>query len=111
MIFFAGNLFFGIAFTLLAPMVLSRTGNDSLILGSVQTAGAVGGLIGGIIMSAWGGFKRRIHGILFGWIISGIGLSIVGLNGGLPIWVIGMVVAALVAPLVNASNQAIWQAK
>ena len=111
MIFFAGNLFFGMAFTLLAPMVLSRTANDTLLLGSVQTAGAVGGLIGGILMSAWGGFKRRVHGVLGGWMVSGIGLTIVGLNGGLPIWIVGMVVSALVAPLVNASNQAIWQAK
>jgi MFS family permease len=111
MIFFVGNLFFGIAFTLLAPMILSRTGNDTLMLGSVQTAGAIGGVIGGVIMSAWGGFKRRVHGVLGGWAISGIGLVIVGLNGGLPIWIVGMVIAALVSPLVNASNQAIWQAK
>lgn len=79
LIFFVGNLFAGIGFTLLAPMVLSRTGNDSLVLGSVQTAGAVGGLIGGILMSAWGGFKRRVHGVLLGWMISGLGMSIIGL--------------------------------
>ena len=111
MIFFMGNLFFGIAFTLLAPMILSRTGNDTLMLGSAQTAGAIGGVIGGVIMSAWGGFKRRVHGVLGGWMVSGIGLVVIGLNGGLPVWVTGMVVAALVSPLVNASNQAIWQAK
>ncbi|MBI3151620.1 MAG: MFS transporter [Chloroflexi bacterium] len=111
MIFFVGNLFAGIGFTLLAPMVLSRTANDSLILGSVQTAGAVGGLIGGILMSAWGGFKRRVHGVLIGWMISGLGMAIVGLVGGLPIWVTGVIIAALVGPLVNASNQAIWQSK
>jgi len=62
-------------------------------------------------MSAWGGFKRRVHGVLGGWMVSGIGLVIIGINGGLPVWIIGMVVAALVSPLVNASNQAIWQAK
>ncbi|MBK8780831.1 MAG: MFS transporter [Anaerolineales bacterium] len=111
MIFFVGNLFAGIGFTLLAPMVLSRTGNDSLVLGSVQTAGAIGGLIGGIAMSAWGGFKRRVHGVLAGWMVSGIGMAIVGLAGGFPIWVTGIIIAALVGPLVNASNQAIWQAK
>lgn len=111
MTFFVGNLFAGIGFTLLAPMVLSRTANDSLMLGSVQTAGAIGGVIGGIVMSAWGGFKRRVHGVLLGWIISGLGMSIVGLTGGLPIWIIGIIVTALVGPLVNASNQAIWQSK
>jgi len=111
LIFFAGNLFAGIGFTLLAPMVLSRTGNNSLMFGSVQTAGAVGGLIGGIIMSAWGGFKKRVHGVLLGWMMSGVGMAIIGLVGGLPIWILGIVLTALVGPLVNASNQAIWQAK
>lgn len=111
MIFFAGNLFAGIAFTVLAPMILSRSGNDSLMLGSAQTAGAVGGLVGGVFMSAWGGFKRRSHGVLFGWIWSGLTMAIVGFAGGLPMWIIGMALTALVVPLVNGSNQAIWQSK
>jgi DHA3 family macrolide efflux protein-like MFS transporter len=111
LVFFMGNLFTGIAFTLLAPMVLARTNSNSLMFGSVQTAGAVGALIGGLIMSAWGGFKRRVHGVLGGWFITGIGMSVVGLIGGLPIWIVGMIVASVVGPLVNASNQAIWQAK
>ncbi|MDP1547565.1 MAG: MFS transporter [Anaerolineales bacterium] len=109
--FFVGNLFSGIAFTLLAPMVLSRTGNDSFMLGSVQTAGAIGGVIGGIVMSAWGGFKRRVHGVLVGWMISGLGVAILGLAGGLPIWVIGLFISSSVISLINGSNQAIWQAK
>lgn len=111
LIFFAGNLFAGIGYTLLAPMVLSRTANDSLMLGSVQSAGAVGGVIGGVAMSAWGGFKRRVHGVLIGWMISGIGMAIIGLAGGFPVWIIGSVIGALVGPLINASNQAIWQSK
>lgn len=111
LIFFAGNLFSGIAFTLLAPMVLSRTDNNSLMFGSVQTAGAIGGVVGGLIMSAWGGFKRRVHGVLIGWIVSGIGIAVLGLVGGLPIWIVGMVISAIIVPLVNGSNQAIWQSK
>ncbi len=111
MIFFAGNLFAGIAFTLLAPMILLRTGNDSLMLGSAQTAGAVGGLVGGVLMSAWGGFKRRSHGVLFGWIWSGLTMAIVGFAGGLPVWIFGLALTAFAGPLVNASNQAIWQSK
>lgn len=111
LIFFAGNLFTGIGFTVLAAMILSRTGNDSLMLGSAQTAGAVGGLIGGVLMSAWGGFKRRVHGVLFGWIWSGVSMAIIGLAGGLPVWMAGLALTSLVVPLVNGSNQAIWQSK
>jgi MFS family permease len=111
LIFFAGNLFSGIGFTVLAPMILARTDSNSLVFGSVQTAGAIGGLIGGVIMSAWGGFKRRVHGVLIGWIWSGLAMSILGLVGGLPVWIAGMVLSMIIIPLVNGSNQAIWQSK
>jgi MFS transporter, DHA3 family, macrolide efflux protein len=112
MVFFFGNLFSGIVGTLLSPMVLARTDQNSLIFGTVQTAGAIGGIAGGLLMSAWGGFKRRVHGVLAGWIYSGIiGTCILGLNFGLPVWVIGMVLGSLSIPLINGSNQAIWQSK
>lgn len=111
--FFFGNLFHGIAMSVFAPMVLARTGQDSLIFGTVQTAGAIGAVTGGLVMTAWGGFKRRIHGILAGWIYSGLfGVSILGLKYGLPVWLFGMVLGGpLVGMLINASNQAIWQSK
>jgi MFS transporter, DHA3 family, macrolide efflux protein len=112
MIFFFGNLFSGIGFTLLAPMVLARTDQNPLIFGTVQTTGAVGAIIGGIVMSAWGGFKRRTHGVLGGWMYSGLfGMAILGLKFGLPVWMAGMIMGGLAMPLINASNQAIWQSK
>ncbi len=111
LIFFVGNLFTGIGFTVFAPMILARTDSNTLIFGTVQTAGAIGGLVGGVIMSAWGGFKRRVNGVLIGWIWGGIGMSILGLAGGLPIWVTGIILTSIIVPLTNGSNQAIWQAK
>ena len=111
LIFFIGNLFAGIGFSVFAPMILSRTEGSSLIFGSVQTAGAIGGLVGGLVMSIWGGFKRRVNGVLLGWIVFGIGMAIAGLTGGLPVWITGIVLVALVGSLTNSSNQAIWQSK
>jgi MFS transporter, DHA3 family, macrolide efflux protein len=112
MIFLFGNLFSGIGMTVLAPMLLARTGNNSLTFGAVQTAGAIAVVVGGIIMSAWGGFKRRVHGVLLGWMIPGIlGLSLLGIGRGLELWIPAMIMAELLVPLVNGSNQAIWQAK
>jgi MFS family permease len=111
LIFFFGNLFFGIAFTLMAPMILARTGSNSVVFGAVQSAGAIGGVAGGIFMSAWSGFKRKVHGVLLGWMMSSIGLVFLGLGQGLSIWLPASFLTALVSPLVNTSNQAIWQAK
>jgi MFS transporter, DHA3 family, macrolide efflux protein len=110
-VFFFGNLCAGIAYTVVAPMILLRTGNDSVSLGFVQSAGAVGGVMGGIAMSAWGGFKRRVHGVLAGWIVSSFFFALVGLGSELPLWIGAMALHTIVVPLINGSNQAIWQSK
>jgi hypothetical protein len=111
MVFFFGNLCAGIAFTVVAPMILLRTGNDSVSLGVVQSAGAIGGVVGGVLMSAWGGFKRRVHGVLAGWIVSSFFLALLGVGIWVPLWAAACALSTLFAPLVNSSNQAIWQAK
>jgi MFS family permease len=111
LVFFFGNLCMGIAYTLLAPMILLRTGNNTVSLGVVQSAGAIGGVVGGIGMSLWGGFKRRVHGVLAGWMISSFFASLIGLSVWLPVWIGAMALSSLFSPLINGSNQAIWQSK
>lgn len=111
LVFLVGNIFAGMAYTLLPPMILARTDNNSILFGSVQTAGAIAGIIGGVAMSTWGGFKRRVHGVLFGHMLSGIGMAVIGLAGGLPVWIMGIVGSTIFVPLINGSNQAIWQSK
>ena len=62
-------------------------------------------------MSAWGGFKRRVHGVLAGWMISGLFFALVGVGTWLPLWIAANALSGLVIPLINGSNQAIWQSK
>ncbi|MBL8045273.1 MAG: MFS transporter, partial [Anaerolineales bacterium] len=110
--FFTANLFAGLAFAVLAPMLLARTGNNEAIFGAVQSIGAVGGIIGGVVMSAWGGFRRRVHGILGGWIITGIvGILFLGLSTTLLTWGICIFIGSFLGPIMNGSSQAIWQSK
>jgi len=111
LVFFFGNLCMGIAFTAISPMVLLRTGNDSVGLGAVLSAGALGGVVGGVVMSLWGGFKKRVHGVLAGWIISSVFFSLAGVGDWLPLWVAAMALTSLFGPLIDGSNQAIWQSK
>ena len=111
LVFFFGNLCAGIAYTVLAPMILLRTGNDSTSLGLVQSAGAIGGVMGGVAMSAWGGFKRRVHGVLAGWAVSSFFFALMGLTKWIPLWVALNALSSILVPLINGSNQAIWQSK
>ncbi|MCD4751558.1 MAG: MFS transporter [Anaerolineaceae bacterium] len=111
LVFFFGNLFVGIAFAVFAPMLLSRTNDNSVIFGSVQSIGAIGGVAGGILMSTWKGFKKRIHGVLLGWIIWGLAFTFLGFGINLWIWGPAMVIQAIMGSMINTSNQAIWQSK
>jgi len=111
-IFMACNFFDNMAAAVLAPMILSRSGSDQLVLGSVQSAGAIGGLVGGLLMTAWGGPKRRVHGVLLGWLcFSLLGTTVMGLGQTPPLWIAGIVVCMVCFSVINGSNQAIWQAK
>src|SRR4029453_15668036 len=63
-------------------------------------------------MSVWGGPKRKVHGVLFGHILSGVlSLTLLGLGRSAPIWIASSFLGTLLIPWINGSNQAIWQAK
>jgi MFS family permease len=112
LMFFMGNLFFAVGGTLITPMVLASTGGNAAILGSVLSAGAIGGLAGGLVLTVWGGPKRKITGVIIGWIMSGVlGLMVMGLGRALPYWLAAQFIMVAITPLINGSNQAIWQAK
>lgn len=112
LVLLVGNFFRMLPFAVMAPMILGRTGNDELIFGSVQSAGAIGGVLGGVLMSTWGGPRRRIDGVLQGWFWMGLlGQAMFGVADGLVWWALASFLVAFFGPVVNGSNQAIWQAK
>ncbi|KAA3663661.1 MAG: MFS transporter [Chloroflexi bacterium] len=111
LVFLAGNFISSISFSLLAPMILLRTGNNELLLGSVQSTIAIGGVVGGLLMSVWGGPKRLVHGVLLGWAFTGLAAAVFGAGQTAVIWITSGFMFTLVSPIINGSNQAIWQSK
>jgi MFS family permease len=93
------------------PMILARTGNDEVILGIVASIAAVGGLAGGLVMSLWGGPKRRIQGVVWGLIMIYIGRAGMSLGQEVFVWSISGFIAMFFVALCNSSNQALWQTK
>jgi DHA3 family macrolide efflux protein-like MFS transporter len=105
---FAAFTYYGI----FPAMVLARTGGDSLALGAVEAGLGIGGLIGGILMSVWGGPKRKIHGVLaFTGISFLLGDFLFGVGRTTLVWVVAGVMAAAFIPFIVGCNLAIWQAK
>lgn len=109
---FIANLFLGFPNSVHVPMILSRTGNNSLLLGAVETAGAISWTVGSLVMSAWGGPKRRIYGALFGWMFYCIfGNILFGIGRSTEIWIPAILIAGLGSNVGVATSQAILQAK
>jgi MFS transporter, DHA3 family, macrolide efflux protein len=94
-----------------SPMILARSGNNTAIFASVHTATAIGGTIGGILISIWGGFQRRIHGLLLGTILTFTSAIAFGWSNSTPLWLITTFLAALFWPIIGSSEQSIWLAK
>jgi hypothetical protein len=121
MVFFFINLTGTFGFTVMAPMLLSRTMNpaipelvsgDKILLGFLQGVGAVGGLLGGILLSTWGGPKKRVYGVLGSMALESLlGIAVLGIARAPIGWAFGMFMSSLFMPLLNGSNQAIWQSK
>lgn len=111
LVFLSANFMNVLGFTLLAPMILARTNSNELIFGSVQSAAAVGGVAGGLVMSAWGGPKRLVTGVLLGWACSGLMQTVMGGGQTLLVWAAAGFMMSFFGPIINGSNQAIWQAK
>lgn len=114
MMIFVGIGFFASLtyFSILPAMILARTGGDELALASVQSALGLAGVLGGFILSVWGGPKRLIHGFLLG---AGLSFLIAdmlfALGKSTPDWVIAAFSAAVFIPFIDGAYHALWQRK
>lgn len=111
-LFMAAGVFLAIGATLMAPLVLGGTGNDESALAAVQSTGAVGGVVGAVILSLWGGTRKRIHNVLIGGMGACLlGIVWLGLGGAVILWAVGSFFFAFFEPFVEGGNLAIWQVK
>jgi len=79
-------------------------------LALISTVVGVGGVVGGVAMSAWGGLKkRRVYGVLVPMIIGAVGQIVFGLTPLLYVAAAAAFVETAMMPFLNAHSQAIWQ--
>lgn len=112
LLFTLSNIGAAFTFPMMTPMILSKTGDSSVILGITRSAGSIGFLAGGLLMSIWGGPKKRIHIVNMSFILGGIlGGFIFGPAWALPLWLVGSFFMAVFNPIINSAYIAILQAK
>ncbi len=111
-IFFGANFMTVIGWAVLSPMVLACTGSDAQMLVFLQSSAAIGGLVGAVVLTIWGGPKKLVWGVLIGWILNGLfGRFLMGVFNIPWVWMVAVFLLAFFIPTINGCNQAIWQKK
>lgn len=99
------------AFSLMPILVTRHFNKGALELGWLESAWGAGMVAGGIILSAWGGFKRRILTSMMGLIGASVFFVLLGLAPSSAFWlaVIAMFGAGFMNPLMNGPFLAVLQ--
>jgi MFS family permease len=103
------NFEFGFANVLFIPLFLSFT--NELVFGSVMSIAGLGMLIGTVVMSTWGGPKKRVRGLALLLSITGLAICLIGFRAAVVPAAAGMFAVMLLIPIVNGTSTTLWQLK
>ncbi len=100
-------------FSLIPLLVSAHFGGDAMQLGLLDAVAGSGIVIGGLVLGAWGGFKRRIITSLTGLIGIGLGALLIGFApaNAFFVAVIGAFVVGSTIALTNGPIMAIFQSR
>ncbi|MGB3622643.1 MAG: MFS transporter [Ketobacter sp.] len=94
---------------LILPLILSFSGTTDL--GFIQSIAGLGMLVGGILMIAWKGPKKRMHGILFSSVFIAVMLVLLPIPPNV-YWIAGCAFLIMTAaPIATVCSQTLWQRK
>lgn len=105
------NFFLAPTGTFLPLLVTDHFNGGAFQLGWLESAEGIGLLAGGLLLSAWGGFKSRILTSLMGVFGVGAGILLVGVAPANLYWLalVGMAVCGVMLSLANGPLFAIFQ--
>ena len=79
-------------------------------LALLTSVGGVGGVMGGILISGWGGLKhKRVYGVIVPLIVSGLAMAVFGFSPWLYLSAAAAALFEGMIPFMNAHSQTIWQ--
>jgi DHA3 family macrolide efflux protein-like MFS transporter len=100
------------AYSLLALLVKDQLRGDAGLLATIEALFGIGVIAGGVILGAWGGFRRRIVTAMMGLIGLGVGCILLGLTPAEAVWIaiIGALLGGAMESMTNGSLGAVLQA-
>jgi DHA3 family macrolide efflux protein-like MFS transporter len=105
------KFFLNPAFALLPILAVKYFGGGAMEMGWLDAASGIGMVTGGLLLSVWGGFKRKIVTVLVGLMGLGAGMILVGItpSGLLPMALVAIALAGVMGSLVDGPIFAIFQ--
>lgn len=103
---FVASAFIDMASLVLVPLVLGMA--SAAVLGTTISVGGVGFLVGGALMSAWGGPARPIQGVVGFPMLAGVFVAAIGFQSGVPAITACLFGVFACLPLFYACNQTLW---
>jgi len=106
------NLLISPAFSLLPLLVLEHFHGRAIDYATIEAVAGIGMLLGGILLSLWGGTKRRIVTVMASTVLAGIGITLIAFvpSNGFLIALGLMLFVGLMLPILNGSVMAMMQA-
>lgn len=109
MLFAVNNFLTGFVVVLGTPLILSFASVKTLA--TLLSSGGCGMLAGSLVMSAWGGPKRRVYGVLGFYFLVGVCVMLIGIRPWVPLIGVALFFLSFSLPLILGSSQVIWQSK
>ncbi|MDQ1372120.1 MAG: transporter, family, macrolide efflux protein [Candidatus Thermoplasmatota archaeon] len=105
------NLLFTPAMALMPILVTSYFGEGLVEFATMEVATGASFIVGGLALGVWGGFKRKVVTMLVAGLLSGAGVTLVGVlpPEGFYIAVAGMFFAGFMIAMLNGAAQALMQ--
>jgi DHA3 family macrolide efflux protein-like MFS transporter len=105
------NFLINPAMSLMPILVTNHFQGEAMQLGWMNSAWGIGLVLGGVLLSVWGGFRRRIVTMLMGIVGLGVGVLLVGLTPAtiFPLALVGLLFGAVMNSMCNGSAFALLQ--
>lgn len=111
-------LFFAVFFVLMAPaafltplQVIRSFGNGVWRLTAIEIAFSIGMMVGGGIIASWGGFRNKVHTMMFSSLIMGACTFALGVVPVFWIYLIFMAIFGVAMPMFNTPINVLLQEK
>lgn len=96
----------------LTPLqVTRRFGQDVWRLTAIEIAFSLGMILGGMLMTTWGGFKNRVHSMVFSCFISGILTLLIGVAPKFALYLLFTMLIGVIMPIFNTPAIVLLQEK